>query len=395
LTCSFDAIFSLLAVGLPRKVYLTIAPADVLRMLARGCDNTLSFCYRNSTLVTRWSSAGAGLLRFRAKRWVKKAVVDGGVLRAAARFCKPRVVVLAYHSVVERPEQTANTIRISQSRASFESQMSALARRFNPVTIEEVREFAAEGRRLPRWSAAVTFDDGFADNHDVVLPILARYGIPATFYIMVNAVETGTPPWYVRLNFAFNTTKVAAWKHPENGRNLELAGADGKKAALNVAWDLGAALSGTAQQQLICGIEQSLQVEPLDARSGLMMNWDQVRALKKAGHIIGGHTLSHPNLAQVSAAEARSEIRGCKERLEQTLGEPIEHFSYPHPALNPHWSPQTFEITREAGFRSAVLTTPGAVLPGDQPLRLKRLAPGKDSAQLMWGMERAFLGGIS
>ncbi len=320
--------------------------------------------------------------------------MHGRVLRAAARFADPRAVVLAYHSVVENPDETAKTIRISQSRASFESQMSTLARRFHPVTIEEVREFAAEGRRLPPWSAAVTFDDGFADNHDVVLPILNRYSIPATFYIMVNAVETGTPPWYVRLNCAFNTTTVLTWKHPENGRTLEIASADGKKAALNIAWDLGAARSGAAQDQFIHQIEESLQVEPLNASSGLMMNWDKVRALKKAGHIIGGHTLSHPNLAQVSEAEARSEIRGCKQRIEEKLGEPIQHFSYPHPALNPHWSRQTFQITREAGFRSAVLTTQGAVLPGDHPLSLKRLGPGKDADRLTWEMERAFLGGI-
>jgi peptidoglycan/xylan/chitin deacetylase (PgdA/CDA1 family) len=335
------------------------------------------------------------LLRFRPKLWVKNAAVHGGVLRAAARFAKPRAVVLGYHSVVENPDETANTIRISHSRAAFDSQMSALARRFRIVTIDQVREFAAEGRRLPRWSVAVTFDDGFADNHDVVMPILNRYGIPATFYIMVNAVETGTPPWYVRLNFAFNTTTVAAWKHPENGRAFDIASAAGKKEALNTAWDLGAARSGAAQDQLIHQIEESLQVQALAASSGLMMNWDQVRALKKAGHIIGGHTLSHPNLAQVSEGEARSEIKGCKERLEEKMGEPIQHFSYPHPALNPHWSEQTLQITREAGFRSAVLTTPGAILSGDQPLSLKRLAAGKDSDQLMWRMERAFLGGIS
>ena len=36
------------------------------------------------------------------------------------------------------------------------------------------------------------------------------------------------------------------------------------------------------------------------------------------------------------------------------MGEPVEHFSYPHPALNPQWSNQTLNITREAGFKSAV-----------------------------------------
>ena len=331
------------------------------------------------------------MLRFRPKQWLKSAAVHSGILRATARFVKPRVLVLGYHSVVENPSATANTIRISHSRDSFESQIRALARNFNPVTIEQVREFAAEGRHLPPRSAAVTFDDGFADNHDVVLPILSRYGVPATFYIMVNAVETGTPPWYVRLNFAFNTTTVSEWKHPENGQTFSIDNAEGRNAALNVAWDLGAARSGTAQEQFIRQIEESLRVEPLDRRSGLMMNWEQVRALKAAGHIIGGHTLSHPNLAQVSEGEARSEIRGCKERLDEKLGEPIQHFSYPHPALHPHWSPQTVQFTREAGFRSAVLTTTGAVRPGEDPLSLKRIPPAKDLAGWTWRMERWFL----
>ncbi len=333
--------------------------------------------------------------QFRPKLWVKNAVVHGGVLRAAARFATPRAVVLGYHSVVENPDDTAKTIRISHSRAAFDAQMCALARRFNVVSIDQVREFAADGRELPRWSVAVTFDDGFADNHDVALPILSRYGIPATFYIMVNAVETGTPPWYVRLNYAFNTTKLPSWRNPADGRSFEIAGADGRGTALNVVWDRGAALSGAAQEQFIRQVEDSLQVLALDAGSGLMMSWDQVRALKKAGHTIGGHTLSHPNLAQVSEGEARAEICGCKERLDKQLGEPIEHFSYPHPALNPHWSAKTFAITQEAGFRSAVLTTPGMVVAGDHPHSLKRLATGKDADQMMWKMERAFLGGIS
>jgi len=335
---------------------------------------------------------GPVVLPSRSKQWVKNAVVRSRVLRAAARFARPRAVILSYHSVVEEPERTANTIRISNPRASFESQMSALAQRFNPVTIEQVALFAAEGRQLPPRSTAVTFDDGFADNHDVVLPILSRYGIPAAFYIMVNAVETGTPPWYVRLNYAFCTTTVPKWKHPGNGRSFELGNADGKQAALNTAWDLGAARAGAAQEELVRQIEESLQVEPLDARSGLMLNWDQVRALKQAGHTIGGHTLSHPNLAHITEGEARSEIRGCKERLEERLGEPIEHFSYPHPALNPQWTPQTLQITREAGFRSALLTTPGSVLPGDQPLSLKRVPGAKDFDEWIWRLERRFLG---
>jgi peptidoglycan/xylan/chitin deacetylase (PgdA/CDA1 family) len=123
-----------------------------------------------------------------------------------------------------------------------------------------------------------------------------------------------------------------------------------------------------------------------------MMTWEQVRALKKAGHTIGAHTLSHPNVAQVSQDEARSEIAGSKQRLEAEIGAPVDHFSYPHPALNPQWSQQTLEITREAGFKSAALTTCGPVRAGDEPLALKRIYTPADLNQFTWNLQCTFLG---
>jgi len=95
-----------------------------------------------------------------------------------------------------------------------------------------------------------------------------------------------------------------------------------------------------------------------------MLNWEQVRSLRKAGHTIGAHTLSHPNVAQVSEGDTRCEILGSKKKIEEELGEPVKHFSYPHPALNPQWSQRTLGITREAGFKSAVLTTRGLARAG-------------------------------
>jgi len=122
------------------------------------------------------------------------------------------------------------------------------------------------------------------------------------------------------------------------------------------------------------------------------MTWEQVLGLRKAGHTVGAHTLSHPNVAQVSASEASAEIVESKKRLEGKMGEPIEHFSYPHPALNPCWSSQTLEITRAASYKSAVLTTPGQVRAGDEPLALKRLNTPSDLVQFTLNLQRSFAG---
>jgi peptidoglycan/xylan/chitin deacetylase (PgdA/CDA1 family) len=333
------------------------------------------------------------VLASKSKRWLKKALVHSSILPAASRFFAPAAAILAYHSVVEDPQLTDYILGSSRSRAHFERHIETLARKFSPVTIDDVAEFANSGKRLPPRAVAVTFDDGFADNYEVALPILSRYGVPATFYIMVDAVENGTLPWYCRIRFAFNTTKKSEWTYPETNRTYKFVTPDERRAVMPVAWDRGAALSGRAQQEFVEAIERALEIDPQSAKAkhGLMMDWEQVRALKKAGHTIGGHTLSHPNVAQVSVDEARSEIAGCKQRLQEKLGAPVEHFSYPHPALNPHWSSQTLGITREAVFKSAVLTTYGSVRSGDDPLALKRMYTPPDLDQLTLNLQSAFL----
>jgi peptidoglycan/xylan/chitin deacetylase (PgdA/CDA1 family) len=332
------------------------------------------------------------VLASKSKRWLKKALVGSSILRLASRLTPPSAAILAYHSVEETPQLTDPIFGASTSRVQFENHMKTLARKFRPVSLDEVLQFAQAGRQLPPGAVAVTFDDGFADNYELALPILNRYGIPASFYIMVNAVENGTLPWYCRLRFAFHATNKMEWKDPVNGRTFRLDVPEERRVALQLAWDTGAKLTGSVQDRFIGGVEEALGTEPANAPHGFMMTWEQVRGLRKAGHTVGAHTLSHPNVAQVSVSEARSEIVESKRRLEEKLGEAIEHFSYPHPALNPCWSNQTLELTREAGYKSAVLTTSGQVRAGDEPLALKRINTPSDLVQFTLNLQRTFAG---
>jgi peptidoglycan/xylan/chitin deacetylase (PgdA/CDA1 family) len=59
------------------------------------------------------------------------------------------------------------------------------------------------------------------------------------------------------------------------------------------------------------------------------MTWDDIRELHAAGMHIGGHTVNHRILAQLTADEQEREITGCKRRIEAELGEPMLSLSYP------------------------------------------------------------------
>lgn len=60
------------------------------------------------------------------------------------------------------------------------------------------------------------------------------------------------------------------------------------------------------------------------------LGWREVREVHSCGIRIGSHTVSHPELYQLSSEDVEYEIRQSKEAIEDQLGEPIRSFSYPY-----------------------------------------------------------------
>jgi peptidoglycan/xylan/chitin deacetylase (PgdA/CDA1 family) len=251
-----------------------------------------------------------------------------------------------------------------------------------------------EGLPPPRNAVAVTFDDGYRDNAEIAAPVLARYGIPAAFFLTTSLISTSQVPWFCRVRHAFARTRKKEWVEPVRGREWKLPGSRRRKAALQAAIEIGSSISGNERQELLQTIERNLDVAPPAQEAPMMLTWDQVRALRDAGHVIGSHTRAHTNLAHVGNEEfIRAELFESIHQIENELSAAPRHFSYPHPALNPHWTPQTVALTKEAGYETAVTTTPGAVFPGANPHLLARIMAPKGVEELRWELQRAFRGG--
>ncbi|MBI4003617.1 MAG: polysaccharide deacetylase family protein [Candidatus Omnitrophica bacterium] len=104
-----------------------------------------------------------------------------------SRFaCYPPI--LAYHRVGEFKGDHVPTV----STRTFERHLTFLARgRYRVVGLEEVIASLARGQRPARRSVAITFDDGYAETHEVAWPLLKRFGFPAT--VFVAPAEVGWP----------------------------------------------------------------------------------------------------------------------------------------------------------------------------------------------------------
>ena len=318
-------------------------------------------------------------------------IVGSRVLDLAGRFAAPWAVILMYHSVREDPLQFADLIDpgITHATSIFRRHMEIIAREFVPVTLDDILLFLRGEAKLPRRAVAVTFDDGFADNAEIAAPILDHFGIRAAFYATVDLIGTPRVPWYCRLRYAFSATRKTEWKDTFNGRTWSLRDPTARNAALSHAFNMCAPMVADRQEECIRQIEAALEAEFPTGGQRVMMSWDQLRRLRANGHIVGSHTLTHPNVAHVTDDEdVRKELVGSKRRIESELGLEVVHFSYPHPALSPQWSDRTVKMSASAGYKSAVTTTLGRVSAGSNPLCLRRVRASYTEHRFRWSLTR-------
>jgi len=256
-------------------------------------------------------------------------------------------------------------------RERFAGLLQRLKRWFNVLPLPEALERLAR-RCLPPRALSITFDDGYADNCTVALPILERLGLKATFFVAAGYLDGGR---------MFNDTVIEAVRRFE-GEALDLS---------RLGLGLHRTMSLAERRQTIDALITAIKyLEPSEREAkalaiaraadvappaGLMLTSDQLRALRRAGMHIGGHTLGHPILKKVSDLAARAEIGSGKERLEALIGERIELFAYPNGKPGRDYGPEHVRMVRELGFAAAFSTAPGAARAGDDLYQLPRFSP--------------------
>lgn len=98
------------------------------------------------------------------------------------------------------------------------------------------------------------------------------------------------------------------------------------------------------------------------------MNWEQVVELERRGMEIGSHTVSHPDLSSLAAANLATEVGGSAAALAGALGHPVYWFCYPAG----RYDDGVIEELRQAGYLLATTTEPGETHQSDAPFMLPR-----------------------
>ena len=107
-------------------------------------------------------------------------------LRQMAADAGLPITVLFYHCVSSRVDNSWTV-----SPENFVRQIEWLSRHFDLISLEETQRRLREGNRTP--AVSITFDDGYADNEQVAIPLLLEREIPFTYFVTLDPILRGEP----------------------------------------------------------------------------------------------------------------------------------------------------------------------------------------------------------
>jgi peptidoglycan/xylan/chitin deacetylase (PgdA/CDA1 family) len=255
---------------------------------------------------------------------------------------------------------------------------------FDVLPLEDAVAALSRGS-LPARALAITFDDGYADNFTVALPILRELGLPATFFVASGFLDGGR---------MWNDTVIEGVRGCP-GPVLELTAlglgsypvttVEARRAAIAALVPRLKHLDPAERQRLADGIAERAGGNLPD---DLMMTARQLRELAAAGMSIGAHTVHHPILARLPETEARTEIVEGRQRLAAICGVPVNLFAYPNGKPGTDYGAEHVRLARAAGFKAAVSTAWGAAGVGSDLFQIPRFTPWDRSA-LRYGLRLA------
>ena len=216
--------------------------------------------------------------------------------------------------------------------AQFTQDLDTLLRYNTPVTPEELSLCLKDNKPFPKKSFLLSFDDGFKETHDNIVPILQKKGVPAIFFIT---------PAFLDNKELFLRSKISLLIH-------ELINSH-QKGLLKLYNDHLNIPQATLNETIITlkriKTNNSAVLDALACKTGFSFNdyliekkpfltTEQVLSMHKKGFTIGAHSINHPYYEQLTLAEQLEQTIQSGRQVQELTGDKNVYFSFPFSEKN-------------------------------------------------------------
>ncbi|MBM3632209.1 MAG: hypothetical protein FJX03_00660 [Alphaproteobacteria bacterium] len=290
------------------------------------------------------------------------------------------LVIFLFHGVVkDNSFAVRNYNRKHLLDSEFDTLLKELKAKGNALSMDEVVHCMQEERSLPPKSFAITFDDGFENNYSIAAPILSDLRIPSSFYIATDFIDNNRMSWADQIDYCIENTSVEEI-HVSLFDTLQCLSSKGDK--INFLNKVRGVFKKDrdifkSRESYIHEIFSACEVDYTDSQDGSLdqkLSWSQVKLLSAdSNFIIGGHTHTHPIMSFLSNQEIDFEIDVSLRKIENTLGKPTRHFSYPE-GLEHCYNKDIIEKLKERGIICSPSAMDGINTMNDDLFNLKRVS---------------------
>jgi peptidoglycan/xylan/chitin deacetylase (PgdA/CDA1 family) len=277
-----------------------------------------------------------------------------------------RLLVLAWHNV--DPTWCFPAPRGTGARG-LERQLAFLARRCTVVPLADGLRTLDQDDPLPPRAVALTFDDGYRDQLELAAPMLARLGLPATFFLVPGLLDGMARPWWELLAWVLtrSTRDSVAWE----GRTLGLGDDGQRRRALATVLEALKRRDQLARDAALDELAERCAPDGKLEEHASFLDWHGARQLVRRGFTVASHSLHHAILAEEPAPAQERDLTLSRRRLEEELEVPVELLAYPNGKL-PDYTQATVAAARGAGYSHALTTVEGWNQPTTAPYEIRR-----------------------
>jgi peptidoglycan/xylan/chitin deacetylase (PgdA/CDA1 family) len=261
-------------------------------------------------------------------------------------------VIINYHRLIRNLDSILETEpTVNHLIDDFAKEIRFLKRYFDILPLDQVTETLKNSENFKKPTLAITADDGYKNNFELLFPVLKEHNIPVTIFLTSGFTGTNNKIWVDRLEHLFLNTKKIIFNSGgifKERKYLLSTLKQKRQAYLEILYKLKDT-EIKLRNRCLAEIEEKLG--PVHDGSPIMLNWEEVRKMQKSNISFGAHTLTHPILTNMPLEDAKREIAESKRIIEKNLGTKVNHFAYPN------GRPQDFneelrQFCKDIGFES-------------------------------------------
>jgi peptidoglycan/xylan/chitin deacetylase (PgdA/CDA1 family) len=313
------------------------------------------------------------LVKSISRKVVFPLIAGLGMEKILSAFSSKHRLILCYHGCTQAPDISINGRHMAAKE--MEGHFIYLKRNFNVVSLDEMFLSFREGKEFSRKSVAITYDDGYLNNYTTVFPLIQKYTIPATFFILSKPLIDPTfinwPDILDIIKKYSDCNSVQAGNNVFKRRN----GANFFSEALNISLADYLKQRGAEREEILAEIMKQCFFEKLIDKANTeyykFATAEQVKEMSKNKLVeIGSHSHSHYNLGNIAPDLAGEELVKSKKILEDIIDKEVNTIAFPDGS----YTDGVKNISEKAGYKKQLAVSPQRTGDPDDKRILPRLA---------------------